>query len=479
MRSCSTVVVAALFCGSVLAQSEAVPAPVEQAARAATQQIATAAIRNAQDLYKQVAPSLVAVQYTWESEMGRREVVGAATVVHESGIVMTTLSLVDPRIPDSQMKDFKILLPNEVGDVEELDATFLGRDERSDVAFVKAKEKRQWTPLRFVDRPLQVGEPLWSVGILPKIAGYKPYIVDGKVAALLRGEMPQVLVSGNLAALGSPVFNSAGEAIGLVSTQTEQPVLLNDPKAGLGSVSRSPVIFVTAGALLDSIADPPAGEPLKLPWIGVMQMMGLTKDVAEYFGLKGQTAVQIGDTIPGGPAERAGIESGQIITALNGKPIPRGDEPEELPMIVRRIMLHMKPGETLKLSLLDPRTSKVREVAVVLEERPRQASLAERFFAEDMGFSVREMVFLDAYSRRLKPGTNGVIVAMVRPQSAAQSARLEPNDMVIELNGQTVTSFEPFVKQYKEFREKRPRDAVVLVVLRDGRNQTIRIEPPQ
>jgi S1-C subfamily serine protease len=86
---------------------------------------------------------------------------------------------------------------------------------------------------------------------------------------------------------------------------------------------------------------------------------------------------------------------------------------------------------------------------------------------------------MDAYARRLSPESKGVLVALVRPQSAGQNARLEGGDMVMELNGQAVADLEQFTKAYQAFRKERPREAVVLVVLREGRNQTIRIEPPQ
>ena len=430
-------------------------------------------------LYQQVRKSLVAVQYTWESELGRHEVIGAGIVVRDDGLVMAPMAVFDVRIPDEQMKAFKILVPSDRGDAEEIDAKFLGRDERSDVAFLQATGKHSWQSLHFATRDLQIGQPLWSIGVLPKLAGYKAYIVQGTVAANLRGEMPQILISGPLAGVGSPVVDSSGVAVGMVPFQTEQPLLLNDRKAGLSMISRPPVYFVSADAVLGSITDPPAGQPLKLPWIGVMQLIGLKKEVADYFGLADRPAIQIGDIIPGAPAEQAGLTPGSIITQIDGKPLVRGDEVEELPMILRRQLLQMKVGTKVVFTVLDPRTRKSRDITITLNERPKPANLAERFFAEDLGFGVREMVFMDTYMRHLAANSPGVVVSVIRPQSAAQTARLESNDLVVELNGKAMTVTKQFTQDYRDFRKLRPREAVVLVVLREGRNQTIRIEPPQ
>ena len=51
--------------------------------------------------------------------------------------------------------------------------------------------------------------------------------------------------------------------------------------------------------------------------------------------------------------------------------------------------------------------------------------------------------------------------------------------MVVELNGREVKDLAQFKTEYEQFRKDRPKDAVVMVVLREGKNQTIRIEPPQ
>src|SRR4051812_27620352 len=108
-------------------------------------------------LYDRVTPSLVVVQYVWENEMGRTEISGAGVIVGEDGLVMTSLGLVYPSIPDEQLKEFKIIVPKHGADNEELPAVFLGRDERSSLVFVKTKEKQKWTPLKFEETPINVG----------------------------------------------------------------------------------------------------------------------------------------------------------------------------------------------------------------------------------------------------------------------------------------------------------------------------------
>src|SRR5688572_32471211 len=89
----------------------------------------------AQKLYEKASPSLVAVRFTWENELGRQELTGAGVVVSKDGMVMSPMSVFDARIPDDQMKDFTIIVAHEDRDAEEIDADFHGRDERSNMAF--------------------------------------------------------------------------------------------------------------------------------------------------------------------------------------------------------------------------------------------------------------------------------------------------------------------------------------------------------
>jgi serine protease Do len=243
-----------------------------------------------------------------------------------------------------------------------------------------------------------------------------------------------------------------------------------------------PTFFVPSRDFLQSLSDPPvAGKTMKLPWLGVPQqaMAGLNKDVAETMGLKDKPAVELGDIIPGSPAAKAGIKPGSVIVKVNGQPLERGDEPEELPMILMRQIRRMKIGDTVKLSLIESSGKEPKDVDVTLTERPPGANLADRYYAEDMGFSVREIVFIDTYARKLPAEQKGVVVSLIKPQSSAATARLQREDLITEMNGKPVEGLESFKKMYEGLRKDKPKEAMVLVVVRDGNNQTIRVEPPQ
>lgn len=434
----------------------------------------------------EAAPSLVVVQFTWASEVRKVELSAAGIVVNKDGLVLASLRAFSPQFPDDQLNDFKIIIPRKDADDEEIDAEFVGRDERYGFAYVKAKAKHDWQPLKFEAADLKVGDDLFSVGMLPKGGGYEPYLAEATVSAKLRGSVPQILTMGPLTAAQSPVFDAKGKAIGLVLGMPDQSPYLSmgqnelDDRLQLIPIEQPPHFFVPASDFLPSLADPPkAGEPMKLTFMGVVDMKGVTKDVAEYMGIAGQPAIQLGDIIPGTPAAEAGIKRGAIITGLNGKPLERGDEVDDLPGIFSRTLTRMKVGDKVTLTILPGKGQPTKDVVVTLAQRPDRANLAKRYYAEDLGFGVRELVFDDRYQRKLTDDEKGVAITIVRPQSAAATARLSGDEMITQLNGQPVTGLDEFEKDYKAFRESKPKEAVVLVVKRDGREDTIRIEPPQ
>jgi serine protease Do len=438
----------------------------------------------ARAMYDLAKPSLVAVKYTFTSEMLSRDLTAAGIVVSDDGLVMIPIWGVTPLlVPDDQMKNFKIILPSETGDETEIDATLQGRDERSNVAFIRANEAQKWKAIKFIDAPVEIGQTLYSVGLLPKGSGYKAHVTAVTVSAHLRGPVPQILVDGNLAGVGGVVLDAKGQAIGYVHPSSIGEAFLDNPDdpEAIPMILSPPHMFIPTIDFLQSLNTPPTPDkPIVVPWFGCMQLKGLEKEEAEYYGLKNQPAIQIGDVVKDSPADKAGLKALDIIVKMNGQPLERGDMPVELPEILTRKVQRLKVGDVITFSIIHQKGDTARDVMLTLAARPAQWWSAHRYYAKDLGFVVREVVFMDTYRRKISPTTSGVVVALLRPQAAAQAAKLAANDLITQMNGKPVLDIDQFKKDYLQFRKDRPRDPVVLEVSKqDGREETVNIEPPQ
>lgn len=436
----------------------------------------------------EAASSIVILQYVWDGEADRRELEALAIVIDDQGLVMAPADVMPSVLPDSQLTDFKILIPRRDGDPIEVEATLQGRDDRSAVIFVKADPESAatqsttrpitWRPVEFTNAPLAAGQPLVSVGRLSEDGGYTPYIFAARVAAQLRGPLPTVAVSGDLAGPGSVVLNQAGQVVGIVEqTGRSNPFLTGNDALSILSEARN--LFVPSRFFAPSLNDVPTPEsPVVIPYLGAERLTGLTSDLRDYYELGDAPAVQVGDIVPDSPAAEAGIEPGDVIVQLNGEPLERGDMPDELPEIFNRTLMRLDAGEEVTLTLLNP-ARESRQVTAELAPRPRTPREAERWYAEDLGFSVRELVFADRYLRKLPLDEPGVAVAFVRPESNAAAAGVQNGDLIRQLNAQPVEGLDQFQTAYEAYREENPTEPVVLEVLRGSETQILRIEAPR
>ena len=432
-------------------------------------------------LAEEAARSLVVVKYTWASEDARRELEGQGLVVGADGLVMFPLDLVPIQLPDAQLVEFELRLPRRDGDPTEVAATLVGRDERSGVAFVRpavdAGEPVEWTPFAIATPRFVVGQPLVTVGRLPEEAGYTPYARGVRVSAELRGPVPSVLVDAPMANVGSAVLDTDGRLVGIVDRYGRTSPFLT----GLSSVDvveGAPHLFVPAWFLAPSLAQPPImGDP-PVSFSGIARMTGLNEDLRGYYGLGDRPAAQVNDLLPDSPAVAAGIQEGDVLVALNGEPLERGDTDDEQPAIINRTLSRYQVGETVTFTLLNAAREE-RDVDVVLVERPKPVRAAERWYAEDLGFSVRELVTQDTYQRKLPSDTPGVAVAYIREQSNAAAAGVQPNDLVRRVNQAAVEGLADFQRIYEAAREETPDAPIVLEVLRGPETQVIRIEASQ
>jgi serine protease Do len=190
--------------------------------------------------------------------------------------------------------------------------------------------------------------------------------------------------------------------------------------------------------------------------------------VARVYGVS--SGVTIADVTPNGPAEKAGLKTGDTIVSVNGKPVKNGDE------LVADISA-LKPGTSAKLGYL--RNGKEQTTDVIIADRSKL--FASRLGGEPengeqgqpqeskFGITVRGIT-QDMANRYNFPNTKGVMVQDVKPDGFGDTAGLSRGDVILEINKQPVNSEEDFRRI--ETQTKSGQDVVFLVRPRGSRDNT-------
>jgi S1-C subfamily serine protease len=301
------------------------------------------------------------------------------------------------------------------------------------------------------------------------------------VSSNLRGELPQILANDGLCSVGWPVFNADGQAIGVVHNQFDQHYLLNENDTAVMSAHLylPPRMFLPTRGFAMSLADPPdPNQPLRIPWTGITQFVGLSPDQASFYKLDNQSVIQITDVLAGSQADKAGLKPGQIIVRMNGQPLDRGDLPIEIGQIFQRRITQMKVGATVTLTIQPERDQPLKDVTFTLEERPKEPNTAQRYYAQDIGLVVRDVTFLDNFLHKRPPDSTGVVVANIHDGSPSAN-KFAADDLITQINGTPATTLDAFRQAYATFRATHPGDPIVLLThhQKDLRYESISITP--
>ncbi|MEZ6026510.1 MAG: PDZ domain-containing protein [Planctomycetota bacterium] len=204
---------------------------------------------------------------------------------------------------------------------------------------------------------------------------------------------------------------------------------------------------------------------LSKAWFGVRTQV-LTSKVATAFGLEGRKGFRITRVLPATEAEKAGLEPGDILLALDGQALD-ASELQDAQILQRRIE-DMDIGAKATFKLL--RDGKELDVAVVLEETP--STVADARSAEDdvLEYKVRELTYLDRVDKELPMDLEALMVADIEDGSWAAVAGLEVGDVLLELQGEPVPTIATFKDTVKRLHEARPER--VRFFVRRGRDTT-------
>ncbi len=354
-----------------------------------------------------------------EDDSPQRRGVGSGFILSADGFVMTNAHVVDGA-------DELIVT---LTDKREFKARVVGADARTDVAVVKI-DAAGLPAVRIGDvSRLKVGEWVMAIG---SPFGLENTVTAGIVSAKQRDTgdyLPfiQTDVAINPGNSGGPLINMRGEVVGINSQ-------IYSPSGGYAGISFA-IPIDEAMRVADQLRA--SGRVIR-GRIGV-RIAPVTKDVAESLGLGKAQGALVQGVEPGTPAEKAGLEAGDIITKVDGKPVERS---ADLP----RIIGGTKPGTRVPLTVFRRGTTK--ELAVTVAELEADSKAAAKPAAEPtpspvksaLGLSVSDLT--EAQRRELKL-KGGVKVESV--DGAAARAGLREGDILQQIDNTDITDARQFV----------------------------------
>jgi serine protease Do len=303
-------------------------------------------------------------------------------------------------------------------------AKVIGRDQKTDVALIKVEDHDNFPFVKFADKNPRVGDWVIAVG---NPFGLSETVTAGIVSARGRdiGAGPyddfiQIDAPINKGNSGGPSFNTEGEVVG-VNTAIFSP---SGGSVGIGFAIPAETVK-TVVSQLEQHGNVTRG------WLGV-QIQQVTPDIAESLGLKKTAGALVAEPQADSPATKAGVKSGDVITAINGQDVKGAND-------LARKVAEMAPGSTADLSVM--RANEQQTVKVTLGKMPenRQANAGNTEEPEHTGMPKLGLSLAPADSVEGAGGT-GVVVTGVQPDSIAAEHGFETGDVILDVGGHAVSS---------------------------------------
>jgi serine protease Do len=335
---------------------------------------------------------------------------GSGFIIRSDGVILTNAHVVNGASE----------VTVRMTDRREYTAKVIGVDTKSDIAVIKINAKDLPVVKTGESRSLKVGEWVLAIGAPfgfenSATAG----IVSAKGRTLDSGYVPfiQTDVPINPGNSGGPLFNMKGEVIGINSQ-------IYSRSGGYQGVSFSIPIDVAlqVSNQLQTTGHVTRGK------IGVV-IQPVTQGLADSFGLPQPEGALVSSIEKGGPAEKAGIEPGDVILKLNGQPLT---DSNELPSMVAEIA----PGTSVNLEIWRNHASKQLSVTLgAVEDKRTARTTTPHEQGGKLGLAVRP---LSPEERRQGNVPGGLVVERV--SGPAAEAGIQPGDVVLAANGATVVS---------------------------------------
>lgn len=377
----------------------------------------------------------------------RSQALGSGFVISEDGFIVTNNHVIEGAD--------EILIEFFSGG--ELPATVIGTDANTDIALLKVESDEPLDFVSFGDSDImRVGDWVMAMGN-PLGQGFS--VSAGIVSARNRAlsgtydDYLQTDAAINRGNSGGPLFNMEGEVVG-VNTAILSP---NGGSIGIGFAMSSTVVSRVVNQLQEF------GETRR-GWLGV-RIQDVTDDVAEALGLETVAGALVTD-VPTGPAEDAGMESGDVIMSFDGhevadtRDLVRQVGNTAVGKAVRVVVFREGGTQTLLVTLGRRETAEGAEPASVTPEKePANRDLLGLSLSE-MTDELREQLGLDM-------AAEGLVITNVSEDSGAFAKGLRSGDVITEAGQRQVRLIADLEERINDARDA-GRKSILLLVRREG-----------
>jgi serine protease Do len=368
----------------------------------------------------------------------REDSLGSGVIVSPDGYILTNNHVIDGAT------DVRVTL----ADKRQLKAKVVGSDPKTDIAVLKV-DGSDFPSITVGDSSkVQVGDYALAIG---DPFGVGQTVTMGIVSAMNRGNLGiedyedfiQTDAPINPGNSGGALINDRGELVGI------NTAILSGGSGGNQGIGFAVPINL-ARSVMSQILD---HGKVNRAYLGIM-VQDVTPGISKAMNLKDMKGVLVGDVSPTGPAMKSGVQRGDVIVELNGKPMEDSRQ-------LRNTISMMDPTATVKLKLL--RNGNPTDVSVKLGELPNdkeQAKTEEGSSEKALdGVTVENLNAQTGRQLGLPGTTSGVVVTDIDPSSPLASAGLRRGDVIQEVNHQPVKT----VAQLEEAVRKAGNNPLLLV----------------
>jgi serine protease Do len=336
-------------------------------------------------------------------------------------------------------------------DGKKYDAKVIGTDPRTDLALVKVEGGSNFPYVNFSDQPPRVGDWVVAVG--------NPFGLGGTVTAGIVSAQGRDIGSGaydylqidapiNKGNSGGPAFDMSGNVVG-INTAIFSP---SGGSVGIGF----DVPAQTAKSVIAQLKDKGV---VTRGWLGV-QIQPVTEGIADSLGMKKVEGALVDEAQADSPAAKAGIEAGDVITAVNGTAVKDSRD-------LARQIAALAPDTSVKLDVVHKGQSQTLTVALGTMPNQRQANAGEEHSAPTRGVGHLGLSVAPA-SEVAGSGDRGVVVTGVDPDGPAAERGMRTGDVILDVGGTSVNSASEIREALSKARADGKHDVLMRVRTADN-----------